>query len=134
MKINEISYGRAVVSGKIVPDGYAIHLTKLGKFHVGVDPLATYAQERLTHTFALHPDYWQWTFYSLTNKEAKKLKYYSPKIIEILPNTLVGDMAIANQFYRNENAEEFALLYIDSLKSIEDVNLADYKLPELLIP
>ena len=76
----------------------AIHLTKLGKFHRGQDTLAQYVPQRSTHLFALHPVKWQSTFFSLTNKDPRKLKYYGPKMIDIIPGTLIADMYLANQF------------------------------------
>ena len=116
--------------------GKAIALSNLGKFHAGVDTLGKWVPERLTHQFALDPDKWEHTFYSLTLKEPKKIRYYRPKNVDILPGTLVGDMAIANQFYRTKDPveqEKYALAYLASLKPYP-VNLDDYKFPELLIP
>jgi pyrimidine deaminase RibD-like protein len=118
-------------------DNTAISLTKLPKYHKGgVDELAKYVPERSTHTFALDPNKWQGTFYSLTNKDLHKLKYYGPKKIEIVPGTLVGDMAIANQFYRATDPgkrEHFAQAYKESLKPYTG-DVSGYRFPELLIP
>jgi pyrimidine deaminase RibD-like protein len=115
----------------------AISLTKLPKYHKGgVDELAKYVPERSTHTFALDPNKWQGTFYSLTNKDLHKLKYYGPKKVEIVPGTLVGDMAIANQFYRATDPskrEHFAQAYKESLKPYTG-DVSGYRFPELLIP
>jgi pyrimidine deaminase RibD-like protein/GNAT superfamily N-acetyltransferase len=114
----------------------AISLSKLGKFHPGTDPLAEFVPERATAQYALHPDKWESTFYSLTNKDSDKLKYYGPKKISIPPGTLVGDMAIANKFYRAKTAEEkqqYAELYRESLKPYP-VDVSAYRMPELLIP
>jgi hypothetical protein len=98
--------------------------------------LAKYVPERSTHTFALDPNKWQGTFYSLTNKDLHKLKYYGPKKVEIVPGTLVGDMAIANQFYRATDPgkrEHFAQAYKESLKPYTG-DVSGYRFPELLIP
>jgi hypothetical protein len=117
-------------------DGGAIHLKKLGKFFKQDDPLQVYVPERKNMTYALHPDKWESTFYSLTNKDPKKLKHYSPKKLDIPPGTLVGDMAHANKFYRAKTDEEkakHAKAYRDSLKPYP-VNISEYKFPELLIP
>jgi predicted transcriptional regulator len=114
----------------------AISLSKLGKFHPGADTLAEFVPERATAQYALHPDKWESTFYSLTNKDSDKLKYYGPKKISIPPGTLVGDMAIANKFYRAKTAEEkqqYAELYRQSLKPYP-VDVSEYRMPELLIP
>jgi hypothetical protein len=114
----------------------AISLTKLGKFHPGVDPLEEFVPERSTAQYALHPDKWESTFYSLTNKDSHKLKYYGPKNISIPPGTLVGDMAIANKFYRAKSPEEkqqYAELYRQSLQPYP-VDVSKYRMPELLIP
>jgi len=111
-------------------------LSKLGKFHPGADSLAEFVPERATAQYALHPDKWESTFYSLTNKDSDKLKYYGPKKISIPPGTLVGDMAIANKFYRAKTPEEkqqYAKLYRQSLKSYP-VDVSAYRMPELLIP
>ena len=114
----------------------AISLSKLGKFHPGADTLAQFVPERTTAQYALHPDKWESTFYSLTNKDSDKLKYYGPKKILIPPGTLVGDMAIANKFYRAKTTEEkqqYAELYKQSLKPYP-VDVSEYRMPELLIP
>jgi len=116
--------------------GKAVALSNLGKFHAGVDTLGKWVPERLTHQFALDPIKWEHTFYSLTLKEPKKIRYYRPKNVAIVPGTLVGDMAIANQFYRTKDPaeqEKYALAYLASLKPYP-VNLDDYEFPELLIP
>jgi predicted GNAT family acetyltransferase len=108
----------------------------LGKFHPGADTLAQFVPERTTAQYALHPDKWESTFYSLTNKDSDKLKYYGPKKISIPPGTLVGDMAIANKFYRAKTTEEkqqYAELYKQSLKPYP-VDVSEYRMPELLIP
>ena len=114
----------------------AISLSKLGKFHPGTDTLAEFVPERATAQYALHPDKWESTFYSLTNKDSDKLKYYGPKKISIPPGTLVGDMAIANKFYRAktpEEQEQYAELYKASLQPYP-VDVSQYRMPELLIP
>jgi predicted chitinase/pyrimidine deaminase RibD-like protein len=114
----------------------AISLTRLGKFHHGEDELAELVPERATAQYALHPDKWESTFYSLTNKDSDKLKYYGPKQISIPTGTLVGDMAIANKFYRAKTVEEkeqYAELYRQSLKPYP-VDVSNYRMPELLIP
>ena len=114
----------------------AISLSKLGKFHPGADTLAQFVPERTTAQYALHPDKWESTFYSLTNKDSDKLKYYGPKKISIPPGTLVGDMAIANKFYRAKTSEEkqqYAELYKASLQPYP-VDVSEYRMPELLIP
>jgi len=114
----------------------AISLSKLGKFHPGADTLAQFVPERATAQYALHPDKWESTFYSLTNKDSDKLKYYGPKKISIPPGTLVGDMAIANKFYRAKTPEEkqqYAELYKASLQPYP-VDVSEYRMPELLIP
>jgi hypothetical protein len=114
----------------------AISLSKLGKFHPGADTLAQFVPERATAQYALHPDKWESTFYSLTNKDSDKLKYYGPKKISIPPGTLVGDMAIANKFYRAKTSEEkqqYAELYKASLQPYP-VDVSEYRMPELLIP
>lgn len=114
----------------------AIHLTKLGRFHKDGDRLAEYVPERLTHYFALHPDKWESTFFSLTGKDPRKLRFYGPRTVNIPPGTLVGDMAIANQFYRAKTPEEqesLAQQYLDSLHPYP-VDVSQYRFPELLIP
>ena len=114
----------------------AVHLTKLGKFHKGEDELAQYVPERLTYSFALHPLKWEPTFFSLTNKDPRKINYYGPKKLDIVPGTLVADMSIANKFYRAKTLEEkelYAQQYKDSVKPYP-VNVDEYRFPELLIP
>jgi pyrimidine deaminase RibD-like protein len=114
----------------------AISLSKLGKFHPGADALAEFVPERASAQYALHPDKWESTFYSLTNKDSDKLRYYGPKKISIPHGTLVGDMAIANKFYRAKTSEEkqqYANAYKASLQSYP-VDVSQYRMPELLIP
>lgn len=114
----------------------AIHLTRLGRFHRGEDSLAKYVPERLTHQFALHPEKWESTFFSLTNRDPRKLRFYGPTQVDIVPGTLVGDMALANKFYRANTTEEkqhYAELYRQSLKPYP-VDIDQYRMPELLIP
>ena len=114
----------------------ATSLRRLGKFYPGQDPLAELVPERASARYALHPDKWQSTFYSLTNKDPDKLRYYGPTKIAIPPGTLVGDMAIANQFYRAKTAEEkqrYAELYRASLQP-NAVDVSRYRMPELLMP
>jgi hypothetical protein len=116
-----------------VPPGYAVHLTKIGfKWDKG-DPLFAMVPERGTHMFALHPENWKGTFYSLTNKDLHKIANYGPKVVKIAPGTLVAEMAYANNYMRTGNVE-WAKRYADSVRPIEDVDLSSYKLPELLIP
>jgi hypothetical protein len=135
---------RGIVSRKIQEQGVtegesndtAISLSKLGKFHPGADTLAQFVPERATAQYALHPDKWESTFYSLTNKDSDKLKYYGPKKISIPSGTLVGDMAIANKFYRAKTSEEkqqYAEAYKASLQPYP-VDVSKYRMPELLVP
>ena len=124
----------AVAEGK--RNDTAISLARLGKFHPGADTLAEFVPERATAQYALHPDKWESTFYSLTNKDSRKLKYYGPKEVSIPAGTLVGDMAIANQFYRAKTTEEkqqYAEAYKASLQPYP-VDVSEYRMPELLMP
>jgi hypothetical protein len=119
-----------------IKEDTAISLLKLPKYHKGEDELAKYVPERLTHQFALDPNKWESTFFSLTNKDPRKLKFYGPKKVEIVPGTLIGDMAIANQFYRATTAEtkaQFAKQYQETLKPYTG-DVTGYRFPELLIP
>lgn len=114
----------------------AITLTRLGKFHKGEDRLAKLVPEREHAVYALHPDKWESTFYSLTNKDSDKLRFYGPKKVAIPPGTLVGDMAIANRFYRattEDEQQKLAQMYKNSLRPYP-VDLTNYRMPELLIP
>jgi hypothetical protein len=133
-KVKQHLEKQGVAEGK--SNDTAISLSKLGKFHPGADTLAEFVPERATAQYALHPDKWESTFYSLTNKDSDKLKYYGPKKISIPPGTLVGDMAIANKFYRAKTTEEkqqYAEAYKASLQPYP-VDVSEYRMPELLIP
>ena len=136
---DEVKYELSRIKQDVAEDHHndtAISLSKLGKFHPGADTLAEFVPERASARYALHPDKWESTFYSLTNKDSDKLKYYGPKKISIPPGTLVGDMAIANKFYRAktpEEQEQYAELYKASLKPYP-VDVSEYRMPELLIP
>lgn len=117
---------------KPIPEGMLVRLYKLGKFHQGPDPLAEIVPER-NGGFALHPDKWESTFYSLTNKDFKKIGYYKPIIIEAPANMIVADMAIANQFYRTDDPNErnrLANAYKDSMGK----DVSSMKMPEVLLP
>ena len=114
----------------------AVMLTRLGRFHPGKDTLADIVPERQNVKYALHPDKWEATFYSLTMKDSDKLKFFGPKKIAITAGTLVGDMAIANQFYRAKTPElrqRYAEEYKQSLRPYP-VDISQYRMPELLIP
>jgi pyrimidine deaminase RibD-like protein len=114
----------------------AISLSRLPKFFKGTDPLVDFVPERGTYRFALPPTKWEGTFFSLTNKDPRKLKFYGPKQVEIVPGTLVGDMAIANRFYRTTNPEEKEQLAQEYKKSLKPYtgDVSGYRMPELLIP
>lgn len=124
--------GNLLLGGGEIPDGIAVHLTKLGTFFKsGVDPLGQAVPERLTHTFALHPKAWHKTFYSLTLKDPEKITRYGPVAIEILPGTLVAEMSAANKFYRGGGSAED---YQNSIKPLSHADIESYRMPELLIP
>jgi len=117
---------------KPVPEGMLLRLYKLGKFHQGADPLAELVPER-NGMYALHPDKWESTFYSLTNKDFKKIGYYKPILIKAPADMIVADMAIANQFYRTDNPNErhrLAREYKDSMGK----DISSMKMPEVLMP
>lgn len=116
---------------KPVPEGMLLRLYKLGKFHQGADPLAELVPER-NGMYALHPDKWESTFYSLTNKDFKKIGYYKPILIKAPADMIVADMAIANQFYRTDNPNErhrLAREYKDSIGK----DISNMKMPEVII-
>lgn len=143
LNVKDDSYHRHYLLNKIQQgvteeknNDIAITLTRLGRFHKGQDTLAEFVPERARARYALHPEKWESTFFSLTNKDPRKLKYFGPKEISIPPGTLVGDMALANRFYRAETAEEkqkYAEAYRQSLKPYP-VDVSQYRMPELLIP
>ena len=116
---------------KPVPEGMIVRLYKLGKFHQGADPLAEIVPER-NGMYALHPDKWESTFYSLTNKDFKKIGYYKPILIKAPADMIVADMAIANQFYRTDDPNErhrLANEYKDSIGK----DIASMKMPEIIL-
>ena len=116
---------------KPVEDGMLVHLSGLGKFHKGDDTLADIVPER-NGMYALHPDKWESTFYSLTNKDFKKIVHYKPTLIKAPADMIVADMAIANKFYRTDNPEEqeqLAKEYKDSIGK----DISSMKMPEVII-
>ena len=116
---------------KPVPEGMIVRLYKLGKFHQGADPLAEIVPER-NGMYALHPDKWESTFYSLTNKDFKKIGYYKPILMKAPADMIVADMAIANQFYRTDDPNErhrLANEYKDSIGK----DIASMKMPEIIL-
>ncbi len=116
---------------KPIEEGMLVRLYKLGKFHQGADPLAEIVPER-NGTYALHPDKWESTFYSLTNKDFKKIIYYKPMIIKAPANMIVADMAIANQFYRTDDPNERHRLAREYENSIGK-DISSMKMPEVII-
>ena len=116
---------------KPVEDGMLVHLSGLGKFHKGNDSLADIVPER-NGMYALHPDKWESTFYSLTNKDFKKIVHYKPTLIKAPSDMIVADMAIANRFYRTDNPEEqdqLAKEYKDSIGK----DVSSMKMPEVIM-
>jgi len=116
---------------KPVEDGMLVHLSGLGKFHKGNDSLADIIPER-NGIYALHPDKWESTFYSLTNKDFKKIVHYKPTLIKAPADMIVADMAIANRFYRTDNPEEqdqLAKEYKDSIGK----DVSSMKMPEVIM-
>ena len=113
----------------------AIHLGRLPKYHDGKDELEDMVPDR-AGVYALDPDAWERTFYSLTNKDLKSITRYKPAIVKIPSNSIVGDMAIANQFYRTNDADEkqaYAKAYRDSLVPYGS-NTSHMKMPEIIMP
>jgi hypothetical protein len=115
-------------------EGKVVHLAKLGKFHDGDDELVDYVPQR-NGRYALHPDKWESTFYSLTNKDLKKVNLYRPTFIDPPAGTVVADMAIANQFYRTDDEEEKIDLARRYEKSIVPFgsNISHIKMPEVIM-
>jgi hypothetical protein len=115
-------------------EGKVVHLGKLGKFHDGDDELVDYVPQR-NGQYALHPDKWESTFYSLTNKDLKKVNLYRPTFIDPPAGTVVADMAIANQFYRTDDEEEKIDLARRYEKSIVPFgsNISHIKMPEVIM-
>lgn len=116
-----------------VPQGFAVHLQKLGIKWSSEDLLAEMIPERVGYLFALDPRKWTGTFYSLTNKDPEKISRYQPLIVKIMPGTIVADMAFANTYQRTGDVEA-AERYLGSIRPFEDADIEKYKLPELLIP
>jgi len=114
-----------------VGDDMLVHLSGLGKFHKGDDTLADIVPER-NGMYALHPDKWESTFYSLTNKDAKKIVHYKPTLIKAPTDMIVADMAIANKYYRTDSSEEqdqLAKEYKDSIGN----DVSSMKMPEVIM-
>ncbi len=115
-------------------EGKVVHLEKLGKFHDDKDELVDYVPQR-NGRYALHPDKWESTFYSLTNKDLKKVNLYRPTFVNPPAGTVVADMAIANQFYRTDDEEEKIDLARRYEKSIVPFgsNISHIKMPEVIM-
>jgi hypothetical protein len=114
-----------------VGDDMLVHLSGLGKFHKGDDTLADIVPER-NGMYALHPDKWESTFYSLTNKDAKKIVHYKPTLIKAPSDMIIADMAIANKYYRTDSSEEqdkLAKEYKDSIGN----DVSSMKMPEVIM-
>lgn len=116
-----------------VPPGMAVHLRGIGTRWRSDDLLGRFVPERRTHLFALDPRKWEGTFWSLTNKDPKKISSYKPELIPIVPGTLVADMVFANVYHRTSDPEA-ARAYQESVAPIEEAQIGRYRYPELLIP
>jgi len=116
-----------------VPEGMAVHLRGIGTRWTARDLLGQLVPERLTHLFALDPRKWESTFWSLTNKDPRKISSYKPELVPILPGTLVADMVFANVYHRTSDPEA-ARAYQESVVPIEEAEIGLYRYPELLIP
>ena len=130
----KLKYDRTTGGFKNLPPGHAIRITRLGTSQFDAeDPLAAYVPERLTHTYAMHPDNWSNTFSSLTGKDQGKIGRYSPIAVPILPGTLVAEMGHSTAFlYRHDPKD--AAAYVASLHPLSAVDIKQYERPELLIP
>lgn len=125
MRVSELETAQAIV------------LSKLPRYFKDGDPLAELVPERRGVVYGLHPEKWHSTFYSLTNKDVRKIKHYQPRYRTVPPGTLVGDMAIANRFYRTEDpklAAKLAQEYQQSLRPYDQADISQYRMPELLMP
>lgn len=116
-----------------VPKGHGVRL-EIGRLvrNDRYKALDEAVPERKTHTFALHPDKWRETFYSLTNKDPEKIIRYKPSPVPLRQGTVVLDMALANRFMRGDDGA--LKLYKESKRPLSSVSLDIYKMPELLIP
>lgn len=132
---NTIKYDRE--EGElVVPPGYVVRLTKLGKMRSDPERVARLAElvpERETHAFALHPANWASTFASLSGKDRDKVMGFKPEAVLLTPDTLVGEMKLASRYLWHGN-EEDALAYRDSVRRLTDVDIQMYRQPELLVP
>ena len=120
----------------VVPPGYAVRLTKLGRMGSAPERVARLAElvpARETHAFALHPENWAGTFASLTGKDRQKVMSFKPEAIALTPDTLVGEMKIASRYlWHGDDAD--ALAYRDSVRRLADADIRAYRQPELLVP
>jgi len=120
----------------LVASGSGVRLTKLGGMRsdaARVARLAELVPERATHAFALHPANWQRTYTSLTGKDLDKVTRYKPEPISLVPGTLVGEMKHANAYlWYGDDAD--AILYQQSVRRLEDADIAAYRMPELIVP
>ena len=118
-----------------ISDNTVLHLGNLPKYHDGKDELAELVPER-NGVYALYPDAWEGTFYSLTNKDLNKVTRYKPALVKVPEGSIVADMAIANQFYRTKDDKEKAQLakaYKESIVQYGD-DTSHMKLPEIIMP
>tara|TARA_B100000886_G_scaffold340286_1_gene308950 strand:+ start:1012 stop:4305 length:3294 start_codon:yes stop_codon:yes gene_type:complete len=115
--------------------GTAVVLTRLGEFHK-YDPLEDYVPERKGKMYALHPDNYDATFYSLTNKDLNKIVYYGPKVTRVPAGSMIADMAIANRFYRTKDQQEREAIAKEYQASMVPfgTDVSAMKMPEVLIP
>ena len=114
-----------------------VQLQGLGRFFQGQDPMVEFVPERGTHSYALHPDNWERTFYSLTLKDPEKIRFYRPRDVDLPAGTLVADMFWANRFHRAKtDAERQHAVgqYRRSMVPVDQANISKYRMPELLIP
>ena len=70
-----------------IGDNEAIRLNKLPAY--GEDDLSKYVPER-RGKFALMPENWESTYYSLTNKDLSKVKNYKPEVSPVIASKNCG--------------------------------------------
>jgi hypothetical protein len=99
-----------------------------------LDPLLPFRKNKI---YLMPFENWQGTYYSLTNKDFKKVNFMPTQVFEISPDVMVGDMQLINRAHEATQPQaqaEILKKYMDSRVPYKDFvnNPEQFEFPELL--
>jgi hypothetical protein len=107
---------------------------KIFKQFKDLDPLLPFRKNKI---YLMPFENWQGTYYSLTNKDFKKVNFMPTQVFEISPDVFVGDMQLINRAHEATQPQaqaEILKKYMDSRVPYKDFvnNPEQFEFPELL--